>query len=254
MRDPRARFSDRVDAYVRYRPGYPVDVVRTLEREIGIHPSKSRVADVGSGTGISANLFLREGYAVIGIEPNEAMRIAAEQLLASFARFQSVEGSAEATSLSDASVDLVVAAQAFHWFDKIAAGLEMRRILAPGGAVALVWNDRKVTTNPFSQGYDDALRKWSIDYAKVNHQNLSDADVASFFGAGGCRSYTFANHQDFDWEGLLGRALSSSYVPVLGQPGHAELVENLRGLFDAHATDGHVRFDYDTKLYFGPLS
>src|SRR5438445_9767149 len=143
MRDPRARFSDRVDAYVRYRPGYPIDVVRTLEREIGIHPSKTRVVDVGSGTGISADLFLREGYAVVGVEPNAAMRIAAEQLLASSARFQSIEGSAEATTLSDASVDLVVAAQAFHWFDRIAAGLEMQRILAPGGAVALVWNDRK---------------------------------------------------------------------------------------------------------------
>ena len=253
-RDPKARFSDRVADYIRYRPGYPIDVVRTLERELGTRPDTTRIVDIGCGTGISADLFLQQGYAVIGVEPNAAMRAAAETLLASSRRFRSVDGSAEATTLPDASADLVIAAQAFHWFEPAGARREVRRLLAHGGAVALMWNDRKVGTNPFLQGYDDAIRKWSIDYAKVNHQNLSDADIASFFGPGGCSSRTFANHQTFDWEGLLGRALSSSYVPVRGQPGHDELVLALRSLFDAHASDHQVRFDYDTKLYFGALS
>jgi len=271
-REPTARFSDRVDDYIRYRPGYPVEVVRTLERELGIRADRTRIVDIGSGTGISADLFLREGYAVVGVEPNAAMRVAAESRLASPVgaasehpegwdfpgssqpRFRSVEGSAESTTLPDACADLVIAAQAFHWFDVARARREMVRLLGKDGAVALMWNDRLVGENPFLQKYDEALRRWSIDYAQVNHQNLSDDDIGSFFGPLGCELRTFAQHQDFDWEGLLGRALSSSYVPLEGQPGHDELVAALRKLFDDHAKEGRVRFEYDTKLYFGRLS
>jgi SAM-dependent methyltransferase len=252
-REPKARFSDRVEDYVRYRPGYPVEVVRTLERELGIVPRKTRIVDLGSGTGISAQLFLNEGYDVTGVEPNAAMRSAGESRLASWPRFRSIEGSAEATTLPDECADLVVAAQAFHWFNVSLARYEMLRILDRTGAVALMWNDRQVETKPFLRGYDEAVRKWSIDYAEVNHQNLSEADVTSFFGPAGCKIRTFAQYQDFDWEGLLGRALSSSYVPLRGQPGHDELVAALRSLFDDHAEGGKIRFEYDTKLYFGAL-
>jgi SAM-dependent methyltransferase len=252
-REPKARFTERVADYVRYRPGYPVEVVRTLERELGIMPRKTRIVDVGSGTGISAKLFLQEGYDVTGVEPNDAMRRAGEELLSSWPRFRSIEGSAEATTLPDGCADLVVAAQAFHWFKVPLARFEMLRILDPKGAVALMWNDRKTETTPFLRGYDEAIRTFSIDYAEVSHQNLSEAEVTSFFGPVGCKIRTFAQHQDFDWGGLLGRALSSSYVPLKGQPGHDELVAALRALFDEHAQGAKVRFEYDTKLYFGPL-
>jgi SAM-dependent methyltransferase len=252
-REPTQRFSDRVDAYVRYRPGYPSEVVRTLERELGIRPGTTRVVDIGTGTGISAELFLRDGYDVVGVEPNEAMRAAAQKRFAGEPRFRILPGSAEATTLPDASANLVLAAQAFHWFDRTRARAEIARILAPGGALALVWNDRHTDTTPFLRGYEDALRSWSIDYGKVNHQNLSDAEVGAFFRPTGCDIRTFPYHQDFDWEGLLGRAMSSSYVPLRGQPGHDELVAVLRDLFDRHAASGSVRFEYDTKLFFGPL-
>jgi len=253
-REPTQRFSDRVDAYVRFRPGYPSNVVRTLERDLGIHPGTTRIVDIGTGTGISAELFLRDGYDVVGVEPNEAMRAAAQKRFAGEPRFRILPGSAEATTLPDASADLVLAAQAFHWFDRARARTEIARILARGGALALVWNDRHTDTTAFLRGYEDALRSWSIDYAKVNHQNLSDADVASFFGPSGCTVRTFPYHQDFDWEGLLGRAMSSSYVPLAGQPGHDEMVRGLRDLFERDSAEGRVRFEYDTKLYFGSLS
>jgi SAM-dependent methyltransferase len=252
-RQPTERFSDRVDDYVRYRPGYPDEVVPVLERELGIRAGATRVVDIGSGTGISAELFVRRGYTVIGVEPNEAMRAASTKRFAGQPLFRTIAGSAEATTLPDGSADLVVAAQAFHWFDRARARPEIARILAPGGALALVWNDRHTSTTPFLRGYEDALRSWSIDYAKVNHQNLSPDEVTAFFGPGGCLVRTFEHHQDFDWEGLLGRAMSSSYVPLPGQPGHGELVARLRDLFDAHATNGLIRFEYDTKLYFGPF-
>jgi hypothetical protein len=190
---------------------------------------------------------------VIGVEPNAAMRRASEARLSSWPRFRSIDGSAEATTLPDECADLVVAAQAFHWFDRRLARFEILRILNRAGAVALMWNDRQVESTPFLRGYDEAVRTWSIDYREVNHQNLSEADVTSFFGPAGCKVRTFAQYQEFDWEGLLGRALSSSYVPLRGQPGHDELVAALRRLFDQHAEQGKVRFEYDTKLYFGAL-
>lgn len=251
LRDPAERFSDRVADYVRFRPGYPEEIVRILERSARIDAGKTRVADIGAGTGISADLFLRAGYAVTAVEPNDAMRAAAEALLAHHARFRSVAGTAEATTLDSRSVDLAIAAQAFHWFDRARAKTELVRILAPGGIVALVWNARRVDT-PFLREYEDALLRLGIDYAKVRHQNTADADIRAFFG-GACSHESVPNHQDFDREGLVGRALSSSYVPKKGQPDHDELMRELDRIFRAHEEGGVVRFAYDTQLWFGPL-
>jgi len=251
MNAPTVRFTDRVDDYIRYRPGYPDAVVAKLESELGLVRERTRVVDLGTGTGISAELFLRAGYSVIGVEPNTAMRSAAERLLASYEHFRCVDGTAEATTLPDGAADLVVAAQAFHWFDRESARREVHRILAPHGAVALMWNDRQLDSTPFLRGYEEALRRWATDYTKVNHQNLTHAEIASFFAPAECKLHVFANHQDFDWEGLLGRALSSSYVPTRGQPGHDEFVLRLHDLFSAHAVSERVRFEYDTKVYFG---
>jgi SAM-dependent methyltransferase len=251
VREPTSRFSDRVADYVRFRPGYPEEIVRILERAAGIRPETTRVADIGAGTGISAELFLRAGYAVTAVEPNDAMRAAAETLLAQHARFRSVAGTAEATTLDAGSVDLAIAAQAFHWFDRAQTNAELVRILAPGGLVALVWNDRRVDT-PFLREYEDALLRLGFDYANVRHQNIADADLRAWFGAA-CTHESVPNHQDFDREGLIGRALSSSYVPKKGQPNHDELMGELDRIFRAYEKDGVVRFVYDTELWFGPL-
>jgi SAM-dependent methyltransferase len=254
MLAPTARFSDRVADYVRWRPSYPIEVVRTLEREAHVAPSKTRVVDLGCGTGISSALFLREGYAVTGVEPNQEMRAAGEELLASHPAFRVVPGTAEATGLPDASCDLVIAAQAFHWFDESACRAEVARILVPDGIVALFWNDRRTDVTPFLREYEEILLRFGTDYRKVVHRNVSDDDIAAFFGSAGCERRVFANHQDFDRVGLLGRALSSSYVPREGLPGHPEIMAALGAAFDHHARDGRVRFEYDTRLYFGRLS
>ena len=146
--DSNTRFSDRVADYVRTRPGYPTAVLDILGTETGLNPA-TVVADVGAGTGLSAELFLRNGNTVFGVEPNREMREAAESLLAGYANFHSVAGSAESTTLPDASVDLIVAGQAFHWFDVPRARAEFRRILRPDGVVVLMWNTRRLDTTPF---------------------------------------------------------------------------------------------------------
>ena len=249
---PTKRFSDRVADYVRFRPSYPAEVVATLRHEAGLSPS-AEVADIGSGTGIFSALLLPHCARVRGVEPNDAMRAAAERLLADEPRFVSVAATAEATTLPDASVDLVTAAQAFHWFDSAACRREFARILRPGGVVALVWNERDTTATPFLVDYEALLHRHATDYAKVNHAHTDARKVAEFFAPAGFTLARFPSEQRLDLEALEGRLLSSSYAPNIGHPGHAPMLADLRTLFERHATDGVVTLLYSTKIYFGRL-
>ena len=249
--DAKSRFSSRVDAYVKYRPGYPAAVLDLLRREVGLGPG-TVVADIGSGTGISAEPFLRAGCTVFCVEPNAEMRAAAERLLAGQGGFRSVNGSAEATTLSDRSVDLVLCAQAFHWFDRDRARAEFVRILRPGGSVALVWNARKKTGSVFLEGYEALLHRYGTDYARVDHEAITEPDIRAFLGSA-MRRESFPNEQRFDLDGLRGRVASSSYTPAAGQPGHAELMAGLDALFAQTATDGRVAFEYATEVYWAPV-
>ncbi|MDZ4857375.1 MAG: class I SAM-dependent methyltransferase [Candidatus Hydrogenedentes bacterium] len=250
--DVTQRFSNRVDNYVKYRPGYPAALLDYLALHAGIGPD-TPVADIGSGTGIFSKSLLGRGCRVFAVEPNDAMRHTAERLLQDDPDFVSVDGSAELTTLADASVDLVVAAQAFHWFDPDKTRREWLRILRAGGKAALIWNDRKTDSTPFLAEYDELLRTLGTDYEKVNHRNIDAARLSMFFGPAGFTETVFQNQQRFDWDGLYGRAMSSSYVPAEGEPGYAAFADGLRALFDRHATENGVAIDYDTRLFLGSL-
>jgi ubiquinone/menaquinone biosynthesis C-methylase UbiE len=249
-RTPEERFSDRVANYVRYRPSYPHAVLEMLRRETGLGP-QSVVADVGSGTGISAELFLHEGCTVQGVEPNKEMREAAEGLLVACANFRSVNGTAEATTLADQSVDFVTAAQAFHWFKPAPTRKEFTRILRPGGWVVLMWNERQLDTTPFLRAYEALLMKHGTDYAKVRHENINAQALGAFFAGGNYETHTFPNEQRFDYEGLAGRLLSSSYAPAAGLPGHEAMMAELREIFERYQENGQVCFEYDTRVHLG---
>lgn len=249
--DPTKRFSARVEDYIRYRPSYPAAMMDWLADECGLTP-RSRIADVGSGTGILSGLFLQFGCEVHGVEPNAAMRLAAERLLAAESRFQSVEGRAEATGLPGCNFDFVTAGQSFHWFDPVVAHAEFRRILKPGGWVMLVWNERLVTTE-FLVGYEDLLQRLSTDYGRVDHRRIDTAEISRFFDHDRWLTASFPNHQDFDWDGLRGRLLSSSYVPLPGSSKYQAMMEELAGLFARWQQDGHVAVIYETKVYAGRL-
>jgi SAM-dependent methyltransferase len=250
--DAKRRFSGRVENYVKYRPGYPPAVLDNLRESVGLTPQWV-VADVGSGTGISSELFLKHGNEVYGVEPNAEMRRAAERLLAGYPRFHSIDGSAEHTTLADQSVDLVAAGQAFHWFDPAAARREFGRILRPGRPVVLMWNTRHVGGTPFLETYERLLLEYGTDYQKVRHEGVTDERLREFFGRPPQAS-SFPNRQQFDYAGIEGRLLSSSYAPAPGRPGHTDMLRELRRIFDAFNSDGRVTILYDTQVYVGAMA
>jgi SAM-dependent methyltransferase len=254
---PTERFSERVENYIRFRPSYPRGVVELLRREAGLAPS-SVVADVGSGTGLLARLFLENGNVVYGVEPNREMREAGERLLKDFPKFVSVEGSAEATTLQDACVDFVAAAQAFHWFNLSRAREEFRRILRPGGSAVLVWNDRRRDSTPFSRDLEALLVEYGLDYSSVAEGYVATdeqgaAALREFFG-GAYRAARFDNFQALDFEGLRGRILSASYMPLPGHERFDAMLAALGRLFDTHQEGGRVAIEYDTNVYYGRIS
>lgn len=244
-----SRFSDRVENYVRYRPGYPAEALTALKTECGLAPAHV-VADVASGTGIWTQTLLENGNRVFGVEPNVDMRLAGERLLAGFPKFTSVAGSAEATTLSDHSVDFVTSAQAAHWFDRARARREFVRILKPDGWLVLLWNEREVDTTPFLREYEQLLLAYGTDYEDVRHERTTES-VNEFFDPAPYQERVFANRQEFDYAGLEGRLLSSSYAPGPGHAKHEPMLRELRRIFDSRAVDGHVAFDYKTRMYFG---
>lgn len=253
MQDPTQRFSERVENYSKYRPGYPAALYAYLRAQAGLGEDHI-VADLGSGTGLLSRLFIDRGHRVLAIEPNAAMRAAAEREFAGQQNFVSLEGRAEAIPLEDSSADFVVAGQAFHWFEPLATRREVQRILRPGGQVALIWNNRDLTNGAFQQAYEDLLLKFGTDFVKVdNKRNLSEESIAAFFAPNRIKKASFANQQAFDRQGLRGRLLSSSYVPTASDPNSRPMLAALDALFNRFQHAGKVDFVYQTTIYHGSL-
>jgi len=249
-RDPTQRFDDRVEDYVRHRPDYPPALVAHLRAHGWLAPH-AVVADIGAGTGISSAMFLDAGCEVHAVEPNAPMRAAAQAQLGARAAFHAVDGRAEATTLADASVDLVAAAQAFHWFDMAAVRGEWRRILRADGVAAVFWNSRRVDGNAFLEGYERLQREFGTDYAQVAERHQDDATMRAWFGSGLRDVTEFPHAQSLDFDALRGRLLSSSHAPRPGHPRHDAMIARLRELFDATARDGRVDLVYRTRLFVG---
>jgi ubiquinone/menaquinone biosynthesis C-methylase UbiE len=247
------RFSNRVDSYIKYRPDYPAEVIDFLKDTL-ILKSDSIIADIGSGTGISSLPFLKENNTVYGIEPNKEMREAAERLLNNYHHFKSINASAEETTLPTESIDLIIAGQAFHWFDKQKCKAEFKRMLKPDGHVILMWNDRRTDSTAFLRDYEDLIKEYATDYLEVNHKNIDESIFNDFFGKDNYFLRSFDNFQYFDLEGLKGRILSSSYMPAPGEKNFEEMMKALEDLFEKYNDGGKVTIEYDTLIYYGKLN
>lgn len=253
MKRSTERFSRRVESYVRSRPSYPAAVAELLKIECGLTPGW-QVADIGSGTGILSRLFLDRGCRVYGVEPNVEMRRAGEALLATYRLFTSIDGTAEETGLPTASVDMVTAGQAYHWFEPRACRREFSRILRPRGWVVLIWNDRRKQGSPFLEAYEQLLLNYGTDYQKVDHTRIGQQQIQTFFGSRPIGTATFENHQSFRFDGLKARLLSSSYTPGPNHPRHTDMLRALREIFEAYEVDEHVTIEHQTQVYYGQLS
>ncbi|MFC5653390.1 class I SAM-dependent methyltransferase [Paenibacillus solisilvae] len=250
--DSTNRFSNRVEMYVQYRPSYPTEAVNHIAAKAGLKEN-AVIADVGSGTGIFTRILLDRGYRVFAVEPNKEMREAAEKALSKYKSFVSINGTAEAATLPGNSVDCIVSAQAFHWFDIEPTRLEFSRMLKPGGIAALVWNRRLSEADAFATEYEQLLKQSAVDYTIVDHRLLGHEQFAAFFRDGQYERNEFANEQKFDLAGLIGRALSSSYTPPPGTEHHEAFLAKLEAIFHKHQQNGQVTFHYKTEVYSGKV-
>lgn len=249
--DNTKRFSDRVNNYVKYRPGYPKEIISFLKKSVGLN-ADSKIADVGSGTGKLTQLFLDSEYAVTGIEPNQEMRLAAEVLFENQPLFKSVNGTAEATSLEEASYSHIIAGQAFHWFNPTLAKKEFQRILAPDGWVVLIWNERDIRS-PFLADYEVFLNEHAVKYSEVVHRNVDKQVFEAFYAPFSYHVESMPSHQLFDFEGILGRYQSSSYAYKKGDEQFEPAKKALQTLFDKHKHNNQIKMEYQTNIYYGQL-
>ncbi len=277
--DNTARFTTRVTSYVASRPTYPPQILSLLDDQFHL-PAGATIVDLGSGTGIlTAQLlehFKDKRIKVVGLEPNEAMRKAAEEALATQMRngyFVSLNKTSEATGLQDRSVDLVIAGQAFHWFDEEKTRQECLRILKPEGGVALLYNDRRgkvskeverlmpsnqrrsIDPSSFMAEYDDLLSRHRADhFAVYSKHHVSESILRRFFGHEGFQVASFPNPYQLTSEQLQARVLSSSYAPEEGHEGHEEMLVDLRALFEKYQVNGTVEYFYDARVFYGAMS
>jgi SAM-dependent methyltransferase len=244
--DPTRRFSGRADLYARYRPTYPMAAVDLVVERCALQ-SGDLLIDVGCGTGISSRMFAARGLRVLGIEPNEQMRGKAEAVPFEGLSLEYRSGKAEATGLPVGCAAAVLAAQAFHWFDPVAALAEFYRILRPAGWVALLWNERD-ESDAATAAYGEVVRT-GPDAAAIEGQRAQggEALLQSPLFADGER-IVLRHQQELDEEGLLGRALSASYAPK--EPAEvARFTEDLRRVFTQFQRQGEFALHYETRVF-----
>jgi SAM-dependent methyltransferase len=249
--NPITRFSSRTENYLKYRPHYPDEIINHLKKE-NVLNKKSIIADIGSGTGFSSELFLKNGNTVYGVEPNKEMREAGEKYLSGYKNFISINGTAENTTLKSGSIDIIAAGQAFHWFNFSKTRDEFRRITKPDGYLVLIWNVRRFTDAGFGTDYERMLIEFGTDYKEVEHKTITKSDYDNFY-PGICKTENFLNKQMLDFDGLKGRLLSSSYSPDENSPNYKPMLNRLKEIFDKHHINGTVEMKYTTEVYYGKI-
>jgi SAM-dependent methyltransferase len=253
MTDAITRFTRTVENYVKYRPHYPYAIVEFLQSACHITPAMT-VADIASGTGFLAEIFLRHGNPVIGIEPNAEMRAAGQHYLRNYPNFTSLSATAEATTLPPHSVDLITAGQAFHWFDRERSRREFVRVLKPQGWVMLAWNIARYDRSPFMSAYEQIWHKYLAPRSngETDPQTV-EAGIQAWFSPNAVNVQAFENAQVLDYAGLRGRVLSSSYSPAPEHPSYAPMLAELEAIFQNHQVDGKVTIEYECRVCYGQL-
>jgi Methylase involved in ubiquinone/menaquinone biosynthesis len=252
--NPGLAYGDRVDRYVKFRPTYPDEAVSHMLRHRQGAASID-IADIGAGTGILSAQLLRYGHRVFAVEPEEQMRQAAQATLSGCPGFQSVDGSAEATTLPNRSVDLVVAAQALHWFEPTAARREFARILRPGGRAAAIWNERRRIGSAFRTAYEHFLSEMQQDIVgdrKCYAETVGDV-AGRFFEVGSYTEAAFSHNDRLDRRQFAGRILSGSFAPGAAHERYGHWCAAIDDFFEVHAERGYVTIEYESVVVIGTV-
>jgi ubiquinone/menaquinone biosynthesis C-methylase UbiE len=223
-------FNDAAEEYERGRPGYPLEAIHSLIRELHLE-RRSVVVDLAAGTGKLTRDLLGCFDEVIAIEPLAAMK---QQLALEAPAARSLQGSAESMPLADGSADAIFVAQAFHWFDGRRALDEMARVLKPGAGLALLWN-----TSPWGRregawfGLLDDLLEHSRADLSVTRRPGSGLWREAFDGERRFErlcSATFDNTQRTSPEEFLANLASRSYVARLSPADRRNLLDEVSDL------------------------
>jgi len=252
LSNPTERFTGRVESYRRFRPTYPPAVVDLLCRECCLG-SDSQIADIAAGTGLLTQVFLAAGFPVTAVEPNAEMRTACATLESQYARLRVIDGAAEATGLPGRSTDLITVAQAMHWFDLDRTRAEFARILRPGGRCAVIYNNRRLSGDPFHDRYERLLLEFGIDYGAVKQQHVGRKRLAQFFSPSPMTCVSIPNPQPLSLEELEGRILSSSYMPQPTRPRFEEMRAAIDRLFADTQSKNTVTMHHDCVICWGQL-
>lgn len=265
---PTMRFDGRAKQYSKFRPSYPAPLLDYLRETVG-WDANYKIADIGAGTGIFTSLLLEQGYEVVAVEPNNDMRNELQQQLQPYSttvhddkvsdeqepgqRLSVSAGSAEATGLANASVQGIVCAQSFHWFDAELARAEFKRVLVSQGKVVLLWNQRDIEASPFMEAYEALFMKYGEQYSKVKHKQISVENLTPFYGGKNPALASFRYEQSFDKDGLIGRIASSSFSLTEQDARYEAFISDVDELFAKHEQHGEVTMKYRTDVYWGQL-
>jgi SAM-dependent methyltransferase len=245
-------YATRAEHYAKHRPRYPAELLQILTKECGLSPDWV-IADVGSGTGLLTELFLENGNAAFGVEPDQAMREAGEHYLRAYSEFRSVAGTAEDTTLAENCTDIVTVGQTFHWFDLVQAKAEFRRILRPGGWVAVVWYQPAHDGSPFLRAQSEVMQRHVRPLTQPPRNRLDDATLSWFLGEERSDTRAVESFEMLGLDGVKGAALSSAYAPEPGGAASEAMMTELTELFEQHQRDGQVHIPITFRLCVGRI-
>jgi len=242
------RFTGLAGTYARFRPSYPTAAFNAMLEGLARDGRAIAAVDVGCGTGISTRLLAAAGARVVGVDCNADMLDEARRDGESSTAITWHRAAAEATGLESGGFDLVLCAQAFHWFDQPMALAEFARLLRPHGRLALLWNIRD-GSDPFTAAYSRIIAAEAdrVDPTMRDAREALDAAIWNSVLFEGARRLEFDSPQPLDEEGVLGRALSASYFPR-EKPRRSELLEALRAAFREHARGGVATLAHRARL------
>lgn len=245
------KFDSKGSVYSKARPNYPDALFSYLLAE-GVINNDTVAADIGSGTGIFTVALSKFLNSVFAIEPNDDMRIKAEEKYKTIANITSINATAENTSLPDRSVDLITVAQAFHWFDRVAFKDECKRILKSNGKVVLVWNDRDSNSEIIKDNFAVNKKYCKAFKGSSNGIDFSKDAFSDFFGEE-FELVEFCNNLIYTREVFIARNLSSSYAPKENDPIYDDYIKAITDVFEKYQTNGTVNYPYITRCYFGTI-